>query len=50
MVEKVRFVSVTLQFSFFLVFICFLGVAKNYLYLHIVSSLASFWFLTYELR
>ena len=26
------------NFLFFSVFACFLGVAKNYLYLHIVSS------------
>ena len=30
----------TPRFSLFLVFACFLGFAKNYLYLRIVSSLA----------
>ena len=61
---KVRLVGVTPRFSLFLVFACFLDVAKNYLYLHVVNSPALSLFLylhvvsspalslffTYELR
>ena len=64
MVGKVRLIGMTVQFSFFSVFTYFLGVVKNYLYLHVmsspalslflylhvVSSPASSLFLTYEPR
>ena len=33
---------------FFLVFVCFLSIAKNYLYYHIVGGPALSLFLTYE--
>ena len=50
MVGKVRLVSVMPQFSFFFGFVCFLGIAKNCLYLHIVNSLASSLFFKYKPR
>ena len=50
MVRKVMLVGITLQFSLFFIFACFLGIVKNYLYLHVVNSLALFLFLTYELQ
>lgn len=47
MVGRVRLVGVTSRFAFFLVF-AFLDIAKNCLYFHVVSGLASSLFLTYE--
>ena len=48
MVGKARLIGVTPQFSFFSVFACFLDIANNCLYFHVVSGLASSLFLTYE--
>ena len=47
MVRIVKLVGVIPRFSFFLVFACFLGIAKNYPYLHIINNLALSLFLTY---